>query len=183
MNLLYGRHLVGARRIVLALGLLAFLSACVTRPKPQYDYVGAPDDPVFVLESDFGIDTYFSVQIDPSKNVNLCKSRQSVAYMQTMDSYYRSSSLKGPWKLAAPADQPMVISAGWNQYPVMSPNGKGVITPARGCAAENKLLVGEKGKQYRAYLRKGADGGCALDITSLDGSPVETKPYPRCRLR
>lgn len=183
MNMLRRKRHVDVRRIVLALGLLAALAACVTSPKPQYDYVGTADDPVFTLESDFGIDSYFSVQINPAKNLNLCKSRQSVAYMQAMDSYYRSSSLKGPWKLTAPADQPMVISAGWSQYPVMSPNGKGVTTPARGCTAESKLLVGEKGQKYRAYLRKAADGGCALEITSLDGSPVQTEPYPRCRLR
>jgi len=183
MNFFLGRRPTGVRCIVVALGLMTVLTACVTRPKPQYDYAGTPDDPVFTLESDFGVDTNFSVQINPDKNLNLCKSRQSVAYMQDMDSYYRSSSLKGPWTLTAPAGQPMVISAGWHQYAVTSPSGKRVTTPARGCAAESKLLVGEKGKQYRAYLRKAADGGCALDITSLEGSPVPTEPYPRCRLR
>lgn len=178
---------VGVARFALVLFTAACLGACVTRPKPQYNYAGAADDPVFFLESDFGIDTGFTAQINPVKNANLCKSRQGVAYMQSMDSYYRDSSLKGPWKIVAPAGQPVVISGGWFQYATTSTNttfGTKTVTPGRGCSAENKLVVGERGKQYRVHLRKSSDGsGCEMDITSLDGSVVEAEAYPRCRIR
>ncbi|MEF9965853.1 MAG: hypothetical protein RR779_15925 [Comamonas sp.] len=187
MLLLSGILRPPTRRIALGLALLMSLSACVTRPKPQYHYAGAPDDPVFFLDSDFGIDTGFTAQINPVKSSNLCKNRQGVAYMQSMDSYYRDSSLKGPWKIVAPAGEPLVISGGWFQYATMSTNysplGARVTSPARGCSAENKLVVGEKGKQYRAYLYKSKDGGCALEITSVDGSPIEATPYPKCTIR
>lgn len=107
--------------------------------------------------------------------------------MQSMDSYYRDSSLKGPWKIVAPAGQPVVISGGWFQYATTSTNttfGTKTISPGRGCSAENKLVVGERGKQYLVHLRKSPDGsGCAMDITSLDGSVVEAEAYPRCRIR
>lgn len=173
-------------RIVLALTVTASLSACVTRPKPEYNYAGAPDDPVFQLESDFGVDTNFTVQVNPDPGANLCKARQRVAYYQSMDSYYRDSSLKGPWRMVVPAGQPVVISSGWYKYGTTSfgPSGKSRTTnPGTGCLAQNKLVVAEKGRQYRAYLRKTESGSCELQITAADGSAAETSDYPACKAR
>lgn len=163
------------------LGLMIAVSGCVTRPKPQYDYVGQPGDPEFLLESDFGVDSNFMALQDPEAYNNSCMVRQRVAYLQAMDSYYKNSNLPGPWKIVSPAGKAIVISGGWSKYGTTSYSGSyKTISAGTRCVLANKLIIGERDKKYRVHLREGVNGYCSLDVSALDGSSVLVKDYPNC---
>jgi len=168
--------------------MVLFLSACgmygAGYPKPEYNYAGAPDDPVFYFESDFGVNTQFRAKINLASDEMPCALGQRVAYLQAMDSYYRDPDAKGPWKISAPADQPIVIAGQWSSYGSQSYSSLDRTKtwhPGASCQWVGKMLTPRKGASYRVRARNAGPLRCDMEITSMDGAAVGVQTVPTCQ--
>jgi len=172
-----------ACRYFLLLFASLLVSACAFdgagHPKPEYDYQAKPGDPEFFLESQFGMRTEFGAKMLATAGYDDCIGLQRVAYMQAMDSYLRRTDLPGPWKIAAPANEPFLIAGQWSMY------GSKVFDyrtkewseiSGSSCRLDGKIIPAPAaGQKYRVRLT-GKGNTCDLSVTLLDGTPVETVP-------
>lgn len=179
--------LTTVKRLILTFISAFLLSACsmygAGYPRPEYSYVGAADDPEFFLDSDFGVSTQFTAKTSISDEDDPCGQGRRVAYLQAMDSYYRDPDAKGPWKISAPANQPIVITGQWTRY------GTQVYEPATrttrlylpsSCPVVAKKLTPVKGGRYRIHLRNAGALRCDMDVATLDGSSIAVQDVPTC---
>lgn len=152
-------------------------------PKPEYNYVPQAVDPEFFLESEFGTSSQFKAKIDTVQDSDDCLDTKRVAYLQQMDSYLRRADAPGPWKIAAPHDKPILIAGQWMHYSSAGYDylsQRKTVMPATSCPWVAKIVTPKSGAKYRVHLSKAGPMACALSITSMDGSPVETKDAPNC---
>lgn len=152
-------------------------------PKPEYDYRAKPNDPEFFLESDFGMRTEFKAKIHTVHGEDGCLDTQRVAFMQKMDSYLRRADLPGPWKIAAPANEPVLIAGQWAQFATSSYNSwtrERLVTLPASCPWKAKIMTPLPGAKYKVRLSSAGALACELSISLLDGTPVETRDAPSC---
>ena len=153
-------------------------------PKPEYNYTPKPGDPEFFFESEFGINSQFKAKTEAVQDGDGCLDTKRVAYLQQMDSYLRRADAPGPWKIAAPVDKPILIAGQWTRYSSAGYDylsQRKTVTPATSCPWVAKILTPKPGAKYRVRLSNAGPMMCALSITSMDGSPVETKDALSCR--
>lgn len=175
------------KRLILTFISAFLLSACgmygAGYPKPEYSYVGAADDPELFFESDFGVGTQFTAKTSISGEDDPCLRGQRIAYLQAMDSYYRDPDAKGPWKIFAPANQPIVITGQWTLYGTQSYDPATRTTRSyapSSCPVVAKKLTPVKGGRYRIHVRDAGPLRCAIDIATLDGASIAVQEVPVC---
>ena len=191
-----GGFLMKFRVFLASVITVSSLTACVSAGRPTYLYTGVADDPVIFFESVFGINTYFSAKTENVKDELYClEHAKSVAFMQDINSSFRYENATGPWKISAPADQPILIRGSMfvaGSYATR--HGPYFITPGRkhrSCEEVIKIFTPKAGEEYLVRLTEGGEGGCLMDITYKDGRFVETTdalvceqdPYSRVRRR
>jgi hypothetical protein len=152
-------------------------------PKPEYSYAARSIDPVFYFESGFGTATNFKAKVNPTDDGEGCRSTKRVAYMQRMDSYYRSADLPGPWTISAPANEPILIAGQWAHYSSSSYDylsRSKIVYLGNICPWAAKVVTPMAGAKYKVQLSSPAPMVCTLTITSMDGSPVKIQDAPNC---
>lgn len=153
-------------------------------PKPEYNYAAKAGDPEIFFESEFGTSSQFKAKIETVQDGDDCLDTKRVAYLQQMDSYLRRADAPGPWKIAAPADKPILIAGQWTRYSSAGYDylsQRKTVMPATSCPWAAKILTPKPGAKCRVRLSNAGPMRCALSITATDGSPVETKDALSCR--
>ncbi len=152
-------------------------------PKPEYNYAAQAGDSEFFFESEFGTNSQFKAKTEAVQDGDDCLDTKRVAYLQQMDSYLRRADAPGPWKIAAPADKPILIAGQWTRYSSAGYDylsQRKTVMPATSCPWAAKILTPKPGARYRVRLFKAGPMACSLSVTSMDGAPVETKDAPSC---
>lgn len=151
----------------------------VSYPKPTYRYEGVAGDAEFHFESDFGTDTQFMAKTLGATDQPQCMAgAKTIGYLQQPDSYFRKADDRGPWKISAPTDSPILIAGYWWTYgrtDITSLVGGGTQTSVvRGesCRAQVMLVTPRKDGKYLVRLTRHDGRACRMSITNLDGSPA-----------
>jgi hypothetical protein len=183
------------RIYIVALVTVLLLVGCgsygVTYPKPTYKYVGESEDPVLSFTSDFGTATNFLVKIKNARDEPKCLvGTERVAFLQEIDSYFRHPELPGPWKISAPANNPILIASNWFMYgtETVYPGALGgmsmkTITPSQSCPFTVKIFTPKAGEHYLIRLNNAGNRTCSLSIEYEDGSPVDAIESRSCEKR
>ncbi len=154
--------------------------------KPEYSYVAKSGDPELFFESEFGTTTNFSAKINAVGDGARCSAGlKRVAYKQAMDSYYRDPEAPGPWKIAAPADTPILVTGHWFVYGLTSSSTVNGLTsttsyPNTSCRVVEQIFTPKANEKYLVRLTKGPFGACAMAVTKMDGSAVEITQARQC---
>ena len=169
---------------VLGISLFGCGAYGVSYPKPEYNYVAQSNDPEFFFESQFSTNTQFKAKLNAIPERDNCLETMRVAYLQKMDSYFRHPDTPGPWKIAAPAGQPILIAGQWMRYGTTNSIVVGSIKttqifPGSSCPWVAKTMTPIAGAKYLVRL-SGVGPTCELPISSMDGASVETKNAPNC---
>jgi hypothetical protein len=133
-------------KIISVLAVLLLAAGCglftpPPLPQPNYLYSAKEKDPVLIFNSEFALETFFLVNIDPASD-NSCQEFRRVGHIKNVDPRRGSSRWEQikEFKIQVPADQAVTVRAMYSSSPTSQ------------CGPLYASFIPKKGAAYRVEM-------------------------------